>query len=255
VIIGMIAAPGTSTTSVAPTNGSTVTALSRSRIWPFIVNAFQQGPLTATPLIIQNVSFDAASASAGFIMQGGLGIQLFACEINNHNTIRINNLFNARVCKFSISASMFWQVGAIFPTTVGCVAGGAGSTIFGSSTGLINHHNLLMTGARLSANASSVLLTGVTHIRNTAGPVVVGGNGWISNSGTLSGSVGNTGIGIDVSFGKVSYAGGGNKPTVTGTSDTRVNGITKTYAQIPFISLDATVPDNLTGNGSAIVQE
>jgi hypothetical protein len=255
VIIGMIAAPGTSVTSVAPTNGSTVTASSRSRMWPFQVNAFQQGPLTATPLLIQNVSFDAASASAGFIMQGGLGIQLFACEINNHNTIRVNNPLNVRACKFTITASMFWQTGAAFPITVACVVGGTGATIFSSTSGLVNHHQVLLTGARLGANNASILLTGINHIRNTAGPVIVSGNGWISASGSLSGSVGNTGIGIDVTFGKLSYVGGGNKPTVTGASDCRVGGTARTYAQIPYTALDATTPTNLVGNGSCIVQE
>lgn len=255
VIIGMIAAPGLTTTSVAPTNGSTLTVSSRSRMWPIQVNAFGQGSLTAQQLIIQFVSFDAAGVSAGFVFQGGLRVQLYACEINNHNTIAVNTPLNVRVSKFTITATMGWLAGANSAITVGCVVGGAGSTLFNINSGLIQHQTMLMTGARLSCNNASMIAGGV-HIRNTAGPVLISGNGYINViSGSITGSVGNTGIGIDVPFGKISYIGGAQKPTVAGASDTRVGGTARTYAQIPYTALDATTPTNLVGNGSAIVQE
>lgn len=258
VIIGMIAAPGTSATSVAPTNGSTITASSRSQIWPLIVNAVGQSALTANQIIVQNASFVAAGSSNGFVLQGGVGVQLYACEINNHNSLRLGTSFNARVCKFTLTATMAWQGGANIPTSLGCVVGGTGSTVFSANAGLVSHQNLLMTGARLTVN-SGFLIVSIAHIRNTAGPVLVSGNGQLNATGIISGSVGNTGIGIDVPNGRYAYVGAGSKPTVAGVSDTRVGGVTRTYAQIPFVALqlDATPPTvtTLTGNGAALVQE
>lgn len=257
VIVSGIAAPGVSVATLTITNGSTITASSRSQMWPFQIDAIGQSLLTAHQFIVQNVSFPAASASAGFGLNGGVGVQLFACNIGNQNSIRVNTFFNTRVCRYTLTATT-----ALFPaavcTSFCCVAAGTGAVVFSTNSGLTQHQNLMLTGCRLVVN-NGFLLTTLAHIRNTAGPVLIGGNGMLSSIGIISGTVGNTGIGIDVTSGRFSYVGGAAKPTVTGASDTRVGGVARTYGQIPFtaLQLDAIPPTltTLTGNGASIVQE
>lgn len=258
VIVGALCAPGVSQTPVTPTNGSTVTVATRSRALNPILVCTAQALQNVFPITLQHLSFDTAlSAHAAFSINGTARVQLYGCEMKDQGTF-VSAGFNVRATKYTLTNTFSWQSNGQIPATFGCVVGGTGAVLFNHQAGATSHVNLLLTGARLGSNgANTVVTVAGVHIRNTANPVLVndGGNLFCNGSAAaLSGSTGNTGIGIDVQAGRVIYLAA-SKPTVTGASDTRVNGNTKTYAQIPFVALDATVPTALTGNGSSIVLE
>jgi hypothetical protein len=258
VIVGFLCAPGVSQSAVTPTNGSTVTVATRSRALNPILNSTAQALQNSFPIILQNLSFDAALASqAAFTVAGGCRVQMYGCEMKDQGTF-VSNGFNARGSKYTLTTTFSWQSNNQIPTTFGCVVGGTGAVLFNHQAGTTSHSSLLMTGARLGLNGGNTVMTASNiHIRNSANPVVVTNGGYLSASGgstaAISGSVGNTGIGIDCVMGVVEYFAS-TKPTVTGASDARVGGNSKTYAQIPFIALDATVPAAITGNGAKFVQ-
>lgn len=256
VIVGFLCAPGVSQSAVTPTNGSAVTVSTRSRAFNSIINCTAQAPQNLFPITLQHLSFDAALGSqSAFSVSGGCRVQMYACEQKDQGTLALAG-FNARAVKYTLTSTMSWQSNSQTPTTFGCVVGGTGSTLFNHQAGATSHTSLLMTGARFTANGASTVVTASNvHIRNSAGPVLCNDNANILCSGgvaAISGSTGNTGIGIDIPSGRVAYFSN-TKPTVTGASDARVNGNAKTYAQIPFVAFDATVPTAITGNGAAFV--
>jgi len=240
--------------AVTPTNGSTVTVATRSQIVGPNINAISQQLAPTPSLRLQNLTIASANPLGAWTMAGGARIVVFGCEQLVQATIWPGSL-SYRASRFTITSTFAFQSQPSSVSTIGCVVAGTGSTVFSHQMGMTQHTNLLMTGARMGANGANtfVVLTGV-HIRNTAGPVLNNSNATMELTGgapAITGSVGNTGIGIDCASGRVTYFSS-SKPTVTGASDCRVGGVAKTYAQIPFINYDATVPAAITGNGAAI---
>lgn len=255
VVVGAIAAAGTSVVLTAPTIGLTVTVATLSRALPPIVNASGQ-TLGVAQLSIQDLSFDPSVNN--FVHCGGLQIQYYGCELRlAASNFPVNTPTNFRACRFTLSGNVNWRSGTDVIGTAATVVAGTGSTLWNHQSGQTTHSSITLTGARMFVTQCSVQLSG--HVRNTAGPILVqGSSGYLLATSVISGA-NNTGIGIDVPSGTMAYSGS-NKPTVTGTtSDARVGGVTRSYAQIPFIAaqLDNVPPTvaTLTGNGAKFVSE
>ena len=264
VVVGAIAAPGVSLAPITPTVASTVDLVSLSRALPPLL-IFSAQINNAAAVFLQDLSFDPPVAGGvnGYLFAGGGQTQFFGCELRTAGvTFYVNAGLNLRACRWSFAANNTanWRVGPDPSICSFClVVAGNGSALFNCQVGSVLHITITLQGARLGCNRANLQLQG-GHIRNTANPVLLNNGGaLLLSSGVLNGSTGNTGIGIDVPLGLLSYIGAALKPTVTGTSDTRVGGIAKTYAQIPYTNLElASVPPRVTtliGNGAAIVQE
>lgn len=259
VLLGAIAAPGVSVVSSTPAPGATLTVASLSRALPPIVSASAQttNATTTFSLSFQNLSFDPSSNI--YWLEGGCPIQFYGCEMRfAASTFYANTPLNLRACRFTLTGNLNVRTGFDFVNTYGLVVAGTGSTLFNHQLGTLTHSNLNLNGARLSVT-NAVAQVSATHIRNTAGPVLIQNSGRLQATGIINGSTGNTSIAIDIPLGTLSYQGAANKPTITAGSDPRVGGVTRTLAQIPFVALqlDAVPPTvtTLTGNGASFVQE
>lgn len=268
VIVGALAATGFATAPVTPTVSSTITVSSLSRALPPMLVQQGQTPPFVYQVSISDLSFDAAIFGNGvneYLFNGSGSCEFYGCELkqSSGNTFRVDSNLVLRACLWPYigNGSSSWRVGPdAYLGSYGLVTTGGGSAVFGLQHGSYNHSALVCNGVRLACNGSvtRMSLSRGTHIRNTAGPVLVTDGAVMYATGIVNGSTGNTGIGIDVTAGHFFFAGGSNKPVVTGASDTRVNGTARTYAQIPFVALQTDAAPNtvttLTGNGSSIVQ-
>ena len=256
VIIGAIGAAGTSVVSSAPTVGATITLSALSQALPPVINASGES-FGLSQLILQDLSFIAGtSGTNGYSHTGGIQIQYYGCQMAMPSSnFACNTPLNLRCCRWTQSGSVNWRCGGDVITTYGHVAAGTGALLFNHQSGNASHSSITLNGARMFVTQCNATMSG--HIRNTANPIVVQVNGNLSLQGIVSGA-NNTGIGVDVPSGTVSYTGA-NKPTITGGSDARVGGTTRTWAQIPFIAaqLDAIPPTvtTLVGNGAKIISE
>lgn len=267
VIVGALCAAGFSTAIIVPTVASTITVSSLSRSLPPILSfTAALGVQSSVPtVIVKDVSIDSPGSVGvnDYVFASG-STQLFGCELKSiGGTLRVDAGMNLRGCRWSFAGAntASWRAGPDNVGSFGLVVVGPGAALFNTQYGQVSHGALTLNGARLLCNNAKLVVTsGGCHIRNTAGPVLINDAGTLLCSTIINGATGNTGIGIDVTSGGVVYSGGGNKPTVTGASDTRVGGVARTYAQIPFYSwqLDAIPPTvtTLLGNGpSYIVQQ
>jgi hypothetical protein len=268
VTVGPIALAGTSGVITTPTVGATATPATMSRALPPVVAISAQESNQGLDVILQGISFDAPVTGSVSVPQasGSGGLQFYGCEFKIGGfTWPVSIGFNVRACRFTMAGTVTWRGGADNTNTFGCVCVGTGGLFFSHQWGRWNHSALVLDGVRLLCNQTGISV-GAVCIRNTNGPVLCNNNGVIVCNGLIASCArsvadptsGNTGIGIDVSLGRVVYFSGG-KPTVTGASDTRVGGVAKTYANIPYTNLELpSVPPlvtTLVGNGASIVQE
>lgn len=275
VVCGALAAPGFATAPVTPTVASTIAVASLSRALPPVLGQQGATPPFVYQVSMTDVSFDPTVFGGGvaqYWFGPGSHVELYGCELRTGSGAGVvaSGDLSLRGCLVSITGSgqTFFRFGTENNIgSYGLVVQGGGAAFFGAQTGRYDFSALVMTGTRFVINgaATRVSLSRGTHIRNTAGPVLVNDGGILLTTGIVNGSAAafpggnNTGIGIDVPLGQFAYQGAANKPTVTGASDTRVGGVARTYAQIPFIAaqLDAIPPTvtTLVGNGSSIVQQ
>lgn len=263
VIIGAIGAL-TGVTSNAPTVGSTVTAATLSRALPPVLNASGVGTRGTFQVLFRDFSFDAAN---DYTLCGGVPTQFYGCELKAPATLGGNfiaeNPANLRCSRLTCTGTGGWNLNGSMSdlNTAGVVCVGLGAGSIANPRGRIFHGDMAFNGARLSVNSNQFVSCGAMYFRRVLGVscILVNDGGALLMNGPpvngATGAAGNTLFGIDVPTGRVWYIGAGNKPTVTGTSgDTRIGGAVKTYAQVPFISLDATVPTAITGTFAQIIQ-
>lgn len=259
VIVSVMGQPGGSIAIPAPTVGATLTAASLSRALPCLINAYGLSPRQTIQAIIQNISFDSPGPLWG--LSGNLQTQFYGCEMKfaTAGDFIVTLPLNLRCNRWTIAASVASRVAGDTLNSIGhCVVGTTGAQSHNHQSGNSSHAFECLHRARFGASGSQTfVIASIVNIRNSIGPVFCQSGAVIECSGGapgITGSVGNTGVGIDVPLGRVQYSST-TKPSVTGASDCRVGGVAKTYANIPYINFDATVPGNLTGNGASIVQQ
>lgn len=260
-IVGCLAASGFSLALITPAAGTTFTVSSLSSCLPPATNATQiaqNGGNTGT-IVLSALRMDLANND--ICATGGATLQLFGCELVCATTAGFlhsgGGTIDLRACRITLSGANSFRFrgsqGDITNTFGLCIVGTGGN--FFQHNCPVSHNNTALSGARLLCSTDSSVQVGSCYFRNTAGPVLVNSQGRLLCNGIMNGLAGdgNSGIGIDVPSGVVSYFST-SKPVVSGASDTRVSGNAKTYGQIPFINLDATVPAAVTGNLAQIVQ-
>jgi len=264
-IVGCLAAPGTSISLVTPAAGNTLTVSTLSSALPPVVNATQIAFNGGSAITIGLTGLRMDMANNDLYAQGGATLQLYGCELVCATTLGLvhssGGVLDLRACRVTLSGAnsfRFRGTQADLISTFGLCVVGTGSNFFQHNCS-VSHNNTAISGARLLCSSESNAQIGSCYFRNTAGPVLVNSQGRLLCNGVLNGtnaSDGNTGIGIDVSSGLVTYFSS-SKPQVSGNGgspETRVGGVTKAYAAIPYVNWDATVPAAFTGNGAAIVQ-
>jgi hypothetical protein len=260
VILGAPVALG-SFSPITPTTAMTLSVLSLSRALPPMFSCMGVTASVFTAQVtLRDLQFNPAQQNL-IQCEGGALVNLYGCNFNATGamTLQLSSSLSLLACRLNLNGNgCTWRTnnaanGAATSSLV-VVGNGTTAAFINHQTGTTSHINLMLQGARLLVSGGTCsVLVGSTNIRGAAGPILVQSGGLLTMNSAVTGSTGNTGIGIDVPNGTVGYFSSG-KPTVTGASDCRVNGIAKTYAQIPFTSLDATVPTNLTGNGAKIIQ-
>lgn len=270
VVLGPVstASPASSVTA-APVVGTTVTIATLSRALPPQIGSIGNFGVLGFQLVLQHLSFDSPvgfgiTGPGQHLYVGGLGVLFFGCVINYLNagsyTFYAACPFSIRCCRWNATVTVAWRSSMESPQINGLVVAGSGATLYNHQSGWFAYTALVLIGARFFNTGAQIQIGGAHSRKTSTSCFTIQNGGYINsvtspiNSGPSGNASGNTGIGIDVPDGRLGYSGAGNKPLVTGTSDTRVNGTTKAYANIPFIAYDATVPANFTGNGSSIVQ-
>lgn len=260
VIVGAIGTIS-GNTSAAPTVGSTVTAATLSRALPPMVLAQGLGTTFTFQLVLTDLSFDAAH---DYVLRGGVPVQIFGCELKVpavQGMFSTDNPANVKCCRLTYTGAGSWNWAPKQDlNTSGLVLVGTGPQFVFHPTGRSFQGDLAANGVRFNVNSNPFVGCGAMYFRRASGsPVLVNDGGALIVNGPINGAplgVGqNAGFGLDTPTGRIWYVGAGNKPTVTGTSgDARVGTTTRTYAQIPFVNWDATVPTAFTGNGAMIIQ-
>lgn len=272
VILGPVGTPlVTGSVTVAPLVGQTVTVATLSRALPPQSNGMAAFGIFGTPVLVQDLNFNSPTGFGvvgvgQYAITGSLGFLFYGCVFNfltAQSQFFAGASVGIRCCRWNASQQVSWRAGPDVPQITGLVIAGTGSTIYNHQAGTYAYTSPIFIGARLF-NTGCVMQVGGGHSRKTGTSCVTVQNGGFLNfvtspfnSGVSPSASGNTGIGLDCADGRISYSSSA-KPTVTGTSDTRVGGVAKTYANIPFINatLNAIPPtvQTLTGNLAAIVQ-
>ena len=262
VIVGPLLATGITAADSTPTTAMTIAVATLSQALLPIVQCSGSSNQSAILLNFLDLdfNFNPTTSNPMTMDSGCFTAQFYGCtfKISSAWVITSVGTINFRACGMNAGANQItWRIGVganSFSGSVGLVMRGTGATAMSHQAGTANQQLLCMQGAKLVAVGSAYVLVTATFILGTTNPVQISQQARIEAQGIVSGS-GNAGIGIDVTLGTFGYVGAAAKPTVTGASDTRVGGVARTYAQIPFVNWDATAPTAFTGNGAAIVQE
>lgn len=249
---------------VTPVAAQTLTVQTLSRaLPPVLLGTSFYGALS--PVTVSSLDVTVNATPNGNFQTSGLGVQLFGCKL----TIATGQViaqafgpFNLRGCFLSATGAGFCALrgsggGFLFQACsfVGIPLSVTDSTSANFSNGFFS--NSPMTVLRRAVAAA----TGALHWRNTAAPLSVSQGGLFQQQNfAVSGAVGNTGVGVTVkASGQYVYVNTGNKPSVTGASDTLIGLTARTYAQIPYVDLQLNaVPPTvatLVGTPAAMVLE
>lgn len=262
VVVGAVYGTGISVVATTPTTSMTITVSTLSRALPMINNSTGMQANSVTPFVIgQDMAFDPAN-QIQWVIGAGSQMQLYGCAFNLSAGLQFisQGLLNLRACRVNVNASGLSWASSGTGTTVGLVVAGNSSTtaILSHVRGVTSHSNLSMQGTRLFCT-SAVVQLGTTYMRDTTTAVNVQGNGTVVATGPTLGTIGISGFGIAVDSGTYQYLNPAAKPTITGASgDTRIGGVTRTYAQVPYVNLQTDAAPNtvttLTGNDAKIIE-
>jgi len=240
--------------AVAPAigNAMSVQTLSSS------IAANVQGTCTTTGTVVtvQHTAI-ATSFAAGLFISNGIPLGMFGCSVTFTLgvTVFAQDFINFFACFYTGGTGWNFrgQGSLLGVTAVSCPSGCNGRSnlimgpaLFDAAAFVMNEGSIMRLAARL-------------HWRNTNGPLKVFFGSVISCQNLMSGSVGNTGVGVTVGGScAVLYPAPSVKPSVTGASDTLIGTTARTYAQIPYVDLqlNAIPPtvQTLTGTPATMAQ-
>lgn len=196
----------------------------------------------------------ACNNTQGVFICNGIPMTVYGCKVTNTNapgspTYFAQNPLNLTGC-FITGAFNYRGQGSIIGTCFVSIS----LVFFNGFSNVVLGQAFFTNSPLVLQERSLVRLAGRCHWRNTAGPLTVLAGSLMNAQNLISGSVGNTGVGITVgaSCGYF-YASAGTKPTLTGTSNTQIGNTARTYAQIPYVDLDATLPTAVAGTPAAMV--
>jgi hypothetical protein len=255
VDVGPIETPGLA--AVTPVVGDVITISSLSQASMPCVSAegANVGISSATPqLLLQDLLFTGTN---NLSLYGGLWVHIFGCAWQ----------FVANSSRPQIATSCFLTANrwSLIGTSITVSQGLAsrqnlqGLLCIATGSNFVGWTNCVGQFTDIASSICRHIFTGGNisgsrwNTRNTPGPFAIQNQAQITMTSIISGS-NNTGNGVDVFGGRLGYSSG-NKPTISAGNDARIGGTVKTWAQVPFINLDATVPAALTGNGAAILQD
>ena len=232
IVVGPVVNSSTITTPAAPVD---FVVQSLSRLLAPTLNICSSA--------INNVVFvQDADITAGPIIINGGPIQFFGCRLasasGTSNVIVAGFNCAWRACFWSLQLSSQTLQGAAVHTLAGHTMVGAGSSLFSLQARQVLPSVCSISGISWSLSRGCIVANlGAMHFRNTANPITIGAQaGWNNANVPLSGSVGNSGVGITVRAG-CGMTWTTQKPTVTGATDTLVGSTSRTYAQLPYVDL------------------
>lgn len=230
----VVGPPTNATTILTPTAGLTFTLQSLSLALPPDLNIVSTA--FTTTVSMQHLEF-----SAGAIQNVGGVLAFFGCRHNSSSNVwQANSAVNFRGCYWALTGSLTVNGGANMTLTAHTSVGGSI---------LCDLRQFTPTTMSLSNTALSVrrnalcIISGIYHVRNTASPVqVFQGGRIVALNFAMSGSVGNTLIGIKV-FPGAAFTYVSTKPSISGSGgnpDTVIGTTGVLYASIPFAEYLAT---------------
>ena len=262
VIVGTFTA--SNGVAATPTAGQALTVQTLSAALPPQINGTANLQAT-TAVTIRDLAF-TTSAANGVPENVGLFTTFFGCKCtwDGAQSLLFVNQVNFRACFMTVTGAQALIVRGFY--------GEAGCTHVSATIGqLFQGANCSLGSGFFSAypwivSAAGFMTAAGAHWRNTANPITVQQRAlWQNINLGLSGTVGITGSGIVVkaSGGFVYTSGANAKPTISALSnggvDVTIGSTTRTYAQIPYVDLQANAAPNtstiLNGTPAFMVQE
>lgn len=183
------------------------------------------------------VAFQHQAFTAGTIQNAGnAGISFYGCKVVGGSLLAKANV-SMRGCLHQLTGITQGGLGAAGLTL-------AAHTFVGSvfqAAGVVSFAICSWATTVLATAAGTICLNaGAMHFRNSGASnciTISQGSRFTNQNFALSGSVGNTGFGINVRAGcGFTYLIAGTKPTVTGTAgDTKIGTATTAYSAVPYI--------------------
>ncbi len=256
----VVSVVGNRTAFATPVAGQTLEVVTFSTAPAPLIAVFPILLQTGAPLEFTDLEF----TSGGFIqILSGPPTRFYGCIVNmaSSATIFNNAVFSFRQCGIRSLGYNPVQGTNTVQLSGGVVLGNNSSTGLNPRRGHLTCISAMFQAAQILVSDLGYVRGNGIHIRATLNPIIVTTGGRFFNTNVrLSGS-NNTGVGISVTGGSgFTYSAGANaKPTVTGTSDTLIGAVSRSYAQIPYfdLQLDAVPPTvaTLVGSGAYMVNE
>ena len=250
--------------ATTPTATQALTVQTLSQILPPDINAIASLQAT-TAVTIRDVAW-TTSAANGVPANVGLFTTYFGCKCtwDGAQSLLFVNQVNFRACFMTVTGAQALIVRGFY-NEAGCthVSATVGQLFQGANCSI---GSAFFTAYPLIVSSCGFVTGSGAHFRNTANPLQIHQRSlWQNVNLGLSGTVGITGSGIVVkaSGGLVFTSGANAKPTLSALSnggvDVTIGTTTRTYAQIPYVDLQANAAPNtvttLVGTPAFMVQE